>query len=119
MSPRRLRPEEDRLVADLGYALTDLVGHWDPRWVEIDALVAKVERWSPDWLAFTSKGVAQEAGRALGRRGRVIVHVNGELDWHRLCLSKSVNAEAGDEVRRLVIAIVARTHGAGAQSEEY
>lgn len=69
-SPRRLRPEEDRLVVDLGLGLTDLVGHWDPRWVEIDALVEKVERWQPEWLAFTSKGVAHEAARALGRPGR-------------------------------------------------
>jgi TDG/mug DNA glycosylase family protein len=79
MSPRRLRPEEDRLVADLSYALTDLVGHWDPRWVEIDALVARMERWEPEWLAFTSKGVAQEARRALGLGGRVSL---GVQDWY-------------------------------------
>lgn len=67
-SPRQLRPEEDRLVVDLGLGLTDLVGHWDPRWVEVDELVAKLERWRPEWLAFTSKGAAQEAARALGER---------------------------------------------------
>lgn len=78
-SPRRLRPEEDRLVADLGLGLTDLVGHWDPRWVEIDELVAKVERWEPEWLAFTSKGVAHEASRALGRPGRPSL---GVQDWY-------------------------------------
>ncbi len=77
-SPRRLRPEEDHLVADLGLGLTDLVGHWDPRWVEIDALVAKVERWAPEWLAFTSKGVAQEAARALGVRRPGL----GPADWY-------------------------------------
>ncbi len=68
LSPRLLRPEEDHVVAELGLGLTDLVGHWDPRWVEMDALVAKMRRWRPDWLAFTSKGVAQEAARALGVR---------------------------------------------------
>lgn len=68
LSPRLLRPDEDHLVAGLGLGLTDLVGHAEPRWVEIDALVAKLERWRPDWLAFTSKGVAQEAARALGER---------------------------------------------------
>ncbi|MEI5673106.1 MULTISPECIES: mismatch-specific DNA-glycosylase [unclassified Nocardioides] len=79
LSSRRLRPDEDEVVADLGLGLTDLVGHWDPRWVEIDDLVAKVERWRPDWLAFTSKGVAQEAARALGRRGRISL---GVQDWY-------------------------------------
>lgn len=67
-SPRQLRPEEDHLVAGLGLGLTDLVGHWDPRWVEVDALVAKLARWDPDWVAFTSKGAAQEAARGLGVR---------------------------------------------------
>lgn len=79
LSPRRLRPDEDRAVLDLGLGLTDLVGHWDPRWVEIDALVGKVERWAPEWLAFTSKGVALEASRALGRRGRPAL---GVQDWY-------------------------------------
>lgn len=79
LSPRRLRPDEDRVVAELGYGLTDLVGHWDPRWVEAEALVAKVERWAPEWLAFTSKGVALEASRALGRRGRPAL---GIQDWY-------------------------------------
>ncbi len=79
LSPRRLRPEEDREVAALGLGLTDLVGHWDPRWVEVDELVAKVERWRPDWLAFTSKGVAHEAARALGRRAHPRL---GAHDWY-------------------------------------
>ncbi|WP_148613878.1 mismatch-specific DNA-glycosylase [Nocardioides rubriscoriae] len=65
-SPRLLRPEEDHQVAGLGLGLTDLVGHWEPRRVEVDALVAKLEEWQADWLAFTSKTVAQEAARALG-----------------------------------------------------
>jgi TDG/mug DNA glycosylase family protein len=78
MSPRRLRPEEDHTVVELGLGLTDLVGHWDPRWVEIDELVAKVERWAPEWLAFTSKGVAHEAARALGRARPGL----GVADWY-------------------------------------
>jgi len=77
-SPRRLRPDEDVEVAGLGLGLTDLVGHWDPRWVEIDELVAKVERWAPEWLAFTSKNVAHEAARALGRRRPGL----GPHDWY-------------------------------------
>jgi TDG/mug DNA glycosylase family protein len=47
LAPRRLRPDEDRTVVDLGLGLTDLVGHWDPRWVEIDELVEKVHRAGP------------------------------------------------------------------------
>jgi TDG/mug DNA glycosylase family protein len=77
-SPRRLHPDEDAEVARLGLGLTDLVGHWDPRWVEIDELVEKVERWAPEWLAFTSKNVAHEAARALGR-GRPGL---GPHDWY-------------------------------------
>lgn len=77
-SPRRLRPDEDAEVAGLGLGLTDLVGHWDPRWVEIDELVEKVERWAPEWLAFTSKNVAHEAARALRRRSPGL----GPHDWY-------------------------------------
>jgi double-stranded uracil-DNA glycosylase len=56
-SPRRLRPEQDATVVTLRLGLTDLVGHWDPRWVEIDALVAKLQEWQPDWLAFIRQTV--------------------------------------------------------------
>jgi len=68
LSPRRLRPEEEAEVVHLGLGLTDLVGHWDPRRVETEELVAKLDRWQPDWLAFTSKTVAHEAARSLGLR---------------------------------------------------
>ena len=72
LTPRRLRPDEDRLVVEHGLGLTDLVGHWDHEsnrgWVEIDALVAKVGRWEPAFLAFTAKGTAGWAAKALGHR---------------------------------------------------
>ncbi len=68
LTPRQLRPEEDALVPDFDLGLTDLVGWWDPPRVEIDDLVAKVESWQPEWVAFTSKDVAHKAARALGHR---------------------------------------------------
>ena len=77
LSPHRLRPEEDATVAQLGLGLTDLVGHWDPPRVDIDDLVAKVERWEPEWLAFTSKSTAGWAARALGLRRPGL----GPADW--------------------------------------
>jgi double-stranded uracil-DNA glycosylase len=72
LTPRRLRPEEDRTAPSYGLGLTDLVGHWDHEsnrgWVEIDRLVASVERWEPALLAFTAKGTAAYAAKALGHR---------------------------------------------------
>ena len=72
LTPERLRPEEDRRLPELGLGLTDLIGHWDHEtnkgWVEIDRLVADVRRWRPTWLAFTAKGTAAYAARALGHR---------------------------------------------------
>lgn len=79
LTPERLRPQDDARIVEHGLGLTDLVGHWDPAWVDIDELVAKVERWQPEWLAFTSKGVAHWASRALGRRGRPPL---GPADWY-------------------------------------
>ncbi|MEV7430259.1 mismatch-specific DNA-glycosylase [Nocardioides sp. NPDC092400] len=82
-TPRELAPHEDRLLAEpvagTALGLTDLVGHWDPRWVEIDRLVEQVEQWEPEWLAITGKGAAHEASKALGRRGRP--HL-GVQDWY-------------------------------------
>jgi len=79
LSPTQLRPDEDERVVELGFGLTDLVGHWDPRWVEMEELVAKVDLWQPEWLVLTSKNVAHEASRALGRRGRPGL---GVQDWY-------------------------------------
>jgi TDG/mug DNA glycosylase family protein len=81
LTPTRLAPEEDHQVVDLGLGLTDLVGHWDHAanrgWVEIDRLVADVTRWRPTWLAFTAKGTAAYAARALGHRKPGL----GAQDW--------------------------------------
>ena len=72
LTPRQLRPDEDQQVVDLGLGLTDLVGHWDHEsgrgWVEVERLVADVERWQPEFVAFTAKGTAGYAARALGHR---------------------------------------------------
>ena len=68
LTPRQLRPEEDRAVVEHDLGLTDLVGWWGPPRVDIDELVQKVESWEPEWLAFTSKDVAGKASRALGHR---------------------------------------------------
>lgn len=68
LTDRQLRPEEDVRIVEHDLGLTDLVGHWNPPRVDIDDLVAKVEQWQPEWLAFTSKDVAAKAARALGHR---------------------------------------------------
>ena len=72
LTPRRLRPEEDGAVVEHGLALTDLVGHWDHHtnrgWVEIERFVTAVEAWRPAFVAFTAKGTAGYAARALGHR---------------------------------------------------
>ncbi|CAA9364302.1 MAG: hypothetical protein AVDCRST_MAG36-2920 [uncultured Nocardioidaceae bacterium] len=68
LTPGQLRPEEEARVTEHGLGLTDLVGWWDPPRVDVDDLVAKVARWQPEWLAFTSKDVAGKAARALGHR---------------------------------------------------
>jgi TDG/mug DNA glycosylase family protein len=81
LTPVRLRPDEDHRITEFGLGLTDLVGHWDHGtsrgWVEIDRLVADVERWQPSWLAFTGKGTAAYAARALGHRKPGL----GAQDW--------------------------------------
>lgn len=85
LTPQRLRPEDEHRVVELGLGLTDLVGHWDHDanrgWVEIDLLLADVERWRPAWVAFTGKGTASYAARALGRRGAAGKPGLGVADW--------------------------------------
>lgn len=70
LTPRQLRPDEEHEVVRHRLGLTDLVGHWEDGrgWVEIDRLVAAVERWQPAFVAFTAKGTAGYAARALGHR---------------------------------------------------
>ena len=82
MSPTLLRPQDEHRLPELGLGLTDLIGRPGPdgvRFADIDDLVAKVERWAPDWLAFTGKGAAQEAARALGRKP---VKLLGATEWY-------------------------------------
>jgi TDG/mug DNA glycosylase family protein len=83
LTPRRLRPDEDGLVAEHRLCLTDLVGGPDRYDVDIEALVAKVRAWGPEWLAFTSKSTAQEAAGVLGEDGRRFRRVGlGPADWY-------------------------------------
>lgn len=65
-----LGPQDDARLPELGLGLTDLVrdGSVDPASYDVAELAAKVEAWQPEWLAFTSKTVAQAAARSLGRR---------------------------------------------------
>ena len=72
LTPRQLRPDEDEQIVEHGFGLTDLVGHWDHvtdrGWVDIDRLVTQIEQWEPAFVAFTSKGAAAKAAKALGHR---------------------------------------------------
>lgn len=83
--PDLLGPQDDHRLPEHGLGLTDLVGHIDPgtgrqrAWVEVEELLDKVERWAPDWLAFTSKGAAQEAARAIGRPPPRLL---GTTEWY-------------------------------------
>jgi TDG/mug DNA glycosylase family protein len=81
LTPERLRPHDDHRIIEFGMGLTDLVGHWDHEtnrgWVEIELLVSDIARWQPTWLAFTGKGTAAYAARALGHRKPGL----GATDW--------------------------------------
>ena len=68
LSPGRLRPEDDVTLPRLGLGLTDLVHHREPESYDLDDLAAKVALWRLEWVAFTSKTVAQAAARLLGER---------------------------------------------------
>lgn len=70
LTDRELRPEDDERLTDYGLGLTDVVRHSSttPDTWDVDDLLAKVERWRPDWLAFTSKTAAQGVARSLGLR---------------------------------------------------
>jgi TDG/mug DNA glycosylase family protein len=62
LTPVRLGPQDDHTLPQLGLGLTDLVSH------DVEALAAKVARWRPEWIAFTSKTTAHAVARALGER---------------------------------------------------
>ncbi len=70
LTPAEWGPEDDERLPGLRLGLTDLVRHVSttPPTYDVDELLAKVEAWQPEWLAFTSKTVAQGAARALGLR---------------------------------------------------
>ncbi|MFC4782892.1 mismatch-specific DNA-glycosylase [Nocardioides sp. MAHUQ-72] len=77
LTPTRLTPVDDGRLVEHGLGLTDLVRHpTEPPTYDVDELEAKLERWQPEWLAFTSKGVAHAAARVLGvrRPGLGIAH---------------------------------------------
>ncbi|HEY9133599.1 MAG TPA: mismatch-specific DNA-glycosylase [Dyella sp.] len=68
LTPRRLAPDEFRLLPSFGMGLTDLAkrhaGNDDelPRDAfDATALIAKIEHWQPRILAFTSKAAARGA----------------------------------------------------------
>jgi TDG/mug DNA glycosylase family protein len=78
LTPEFLGPERDAEVLAHGLGLTDVAKHRSgndavlaARDFDVDALVAKVARHRPVWVAFTSKGAAQVVSRALGR-GRFV-----------------------------------------------
>ncbi|MGB9666330.1 MAG: mismatch-specific DNA-glycosylase [Candidatus Cryosericum sp.] len=92
LTPRRLQPSEYRLLAQWGIGLTDLVktdhgqdarifdGHVDLGQARL-LLSAKIMRWQPRVLAFTSRTVAQQF---LGRRvavGRQADHIGATVLW--------------------------------------
>lgn len=82
-TPRRLRPQDDVRLPGYGLGLTDLVGHREPYAVHVDDLVAKVERWRPDWLAFTSRAIAHEAAQALGAEAAAFRRAGlGPHEWY-------------------------------------
>lgn len=114
-----LGPERDAEILDHGLGLTDVAKHRSGNDADlvagdfdVPALVAKVERFAPAWVAFTSKGAATVVSRGLGHgrdvrlgrqawtigRSRVFVlpspsganrgtaHLEGRasrLDWYR------------------------------------
>jgi len=69
-----LTPADDHRLPSLGLGLTDLQHYVEPTArgprdrYELDELAARLERWQPEWLAFTSKTVAHAAARELGQR---------------------------------------------------
>ncbi|HEX7813816.1 mismatch-specific DNA-glycosylase [Dyella sp.] len=68
LTPRRLQPQEFPLLPTFGIGLTDVAKHHagndnqlPPGAFDAQGLRAKVLRWQPRWLAFTSKAAARAA----------------------------------------------------------
>jgi TDG/mug DNA glycosylase family protein len=73
LTPESLGPERDGEILAHGLGLTDVAKHRSGNDAvlaapdfDVDALVAKLERHRPAWVAFTSKGAAEVVSRALG-----------------------------------------------------
>lgn len=79
LTPEAWEPGDEERLPGLGLGLTDVVRHvsTSPPTYDAAELVAKVRRWRPEWVAFTSKTVAQGTARALGLRRPQL----GVADW--------------------------------------
>jgi len=85
LTPVRLTPDQDACILEFGLGLTDLAksvaassdaglgSHYD-----IDAVVEKIERFAPRWLAFHGKTAGGVASNALGHGAAVTL---GEQPW--------------------------------------
>jgi TDG/mug DNA glycosylase family protein len=80
-----LFPSTDRRVLEFGVGLTDLAKKIAAssdlglrRHYDVEALVVKIERYQPTWVAFHGKEAAKAVSRALGRGGDVSL---GEQAW--------------------------------------
>jgi len=98
LTPRRLAPSEYPLLLEYGIGLTDVIKdqsgpdvQLDFRRADPDALRAKIARYAPGWLCFSSKTAAQTF---LGRK--VAYGVQREtLDRTRLYVATSPSGRAG------------------------
>jgi TDG/mug DNA glycosylase family protein len=77
-TPELVGPEHDAELVAHGFGLTDIAKHRSGNDnvlgatdFDVPALVAKVERFAPAWVAFTSKGAATVVSRSLGH-GRAV-----------------------------------------------
>lgn len=81
-SERRLGPEDDGALPDLGLGLTDIVSERTGadgrgRSYDVDGLLADLSVWRPAWLALSSKTVGGIVARSLGLRAPGL----GPADW--------------------------------------
>lgn len=82
LSPRLLEPVEDTTLPTYGVGLADVVKdshdvtEGGPAFA-VDSFVTRIERWSPQWVAFNGKMVGQAVARALGHREPTL----GSVEW--------------------------------------